>query len=311
MSTPIIQNSPRPLITIDTMKDAELENNIIISTCFGTIYFKRLFLPFTGIGFLFLLSETHTFIYIPAIIFFISFILFWNYPYIVIYTNSKPLYYEDLFVDTSNVETIEVDIQIRQRFEKCFEWSLIITNSLFAAFLSDYWLYQSSSRESIMEIIGITGGMLKIFQSINYITGNIILYITHYYITNEVEKNKLEYMGNAANMNLSITDGNSWDKFHNHTNQNYAEFIDTNNMNNIVIVLPEKPIPQSIIQPIAEKILFEVVDEVTQQITKDLSDLKLYNAVCEIYPEIKSDPNIFIELSTFNPSTHEETFEDV
>lgn len=308
MSIPIIQNSPRPLITLDTVKHAELENNTIIQTCFGKVYLKRLFLPFIGVGFLFLLSETHTFIYIPVIIFFISFIIFWNYPFIVIFTNSKPLYYEDLFVDTSNVETIEVDIQVRQRFEKCFEWSLIITNSLFAAFLSDYWLYQSSSKETIMEIIGITGGMLKIFQSVNYLTGNIILYVTHYYITDEVHKNKLEYMGDADIMDFNITEN---DVCRVDSNKDYSEFIDTNNVNNVIIVLPEKPIPQSIIQPIAEKIISEIVYEDTHQIIKDLTDLKLYNAVCEIYPEIKSDPNVFIELSTFNPSTHRETPEDV
>jgi len=298
----IIQNSPRPLMTIDATKHAELENNTSINTCFGNVYLKRFFLPFTGLGFLFLLSETHTFIYIPVIIFFIFFIIFWNYPFIVIFTNSKPLYYEDLFVDTSNVETIEVDTQIRQRFEKCFEWSLIITNSLFVAFLSDYWLYQSSNKETIMEVVGITGGMFKIFQSVNYLTGNIILYITHYYITDEVRKNRLDYMGNANNIDLDIVDNNITPE---DSNKSYVEFNESINRDNVIIVLPEKPIPYRIVQSVAEKILFEIVDEETEQILKDLSDLKLYNAICEIYPEIKSDPTVFIELSTFNSSAHE------
>lgn len=302
MSPYIIQNSPRPLITIDTTKHTELENNTSIQTYFGNVYLKRFFLPFTCLGFLFLLSETRTFIYIPVIIFFIFFIIFWNYPFIVIFTNSKPLYYEDLFVDTSNVETIEVDIRIRKRFEKSFEWSLIITNSLFVAFLSDYWLYQSGSKETIMEIVGITGGMFKIFQSVNYLTGNIILYVTHYYITEEVRKNKLEYMSHASNIESDIVDVNIIPDF---SNKNYSEFNDIRIQDNIIIVLPEKTISHETVQSVAEKLLFEIVDEETEQILKDLSDLKLYNAICEIYPEINSDPTVFIELSTFNSSTHE------
>lgn len=297
MPPSIIQSSPRPLITVESI---ERDNNTIISTCFGLIYLKRLFLPLIGLAFLFILSETHTFIYTPIIIFFISFIIFWNYPFIVIFTNSKPLYYEDLFVDTSNVETIEIDIKIRNRFEKYFEWSLIITNSLFAAFLSDYWLYQSGNKQTFIEVLGITGGIFKIFQSVNYITGNIILYVTHYYITNEVyKKNELEYMGNASKLELIVVENDNYDT-NNHINNN-SEFIASNKSDtNIIITLPEKPLPYTVINYFAEEIIVDIVDEETRQIIKDLTDLKLYKAVCEIYPEISSDPNVFIELSTFN-----------
>lgn len=299
MSRPIIQNSPRPLTMVETVNQIEHENNTIVSTCFGNVYLKRLFLPFIGLGFLFFVDETHTFIYIPIIILFISFIIFWNYPYIVIFTNSKPLYYEDLFVDTSSVKTIEVDIQIRNRFEKYFEWSLIITNSLFAAFLSDYWLYQSTSKETVMEIIGITGGMLKIFQSINYFTGNIILYITHYYITSEVEKNKLEFMGNASNLELMIVDNNI-----NH-NDNVI-IINTGGSDgehprtDVILSLPHESKICPTIQSIVTDIIFDVVDDETREIIKDLSNLTSGDNICEVYPEIKAESTVSIELSTFN-----------
>jgi hypothetical protein len=71
-----------------------------------------------------------------------------------------------------------------------FEWSLIFTNSLFTAALADYWLYQTVSHESYVEMIGITGGILKIFQFINHIDGTVILYITKALITKELTKKK-------------------------------------------------------------------------------------------------------------------------
>ena len=280
MSRPIFQNSPRTLTTVEPINQIEHENNTIVSTCFGNVYLKRMFLPFLGIGFLFFVDETHNFIYIPIIILFISFIIFWNYPYIVIFTNSKPLYYEDLFVDTSSVKTIEVDIQIRNRFEKYFEWSLIITNSLFAAFLSDYWLYQSNSKETVMEIIGITGGMFKIFQSINYFTGNIILYIIHYYITNEVEKNKLEFMGNASNIELMIVDNN------------------TTHSDNVIIVDDET---REIIKDLSNLMYDDNVCEVYPDI-KTVSTVSAGSAVSAVsaVSTVSTVSTVSIELSTFN-----------
>ena len=81
MSPSIIQHSPRPLITIES---SERQHDTIVSTCCGEIYLKRLFLPFTCLGFLFLLNETHTFIYTPLIIFFI-FLLFFGIIHLLLF----------------------------------------------------------------------------------------------------------------------------------------------------------------------------------------------------------------------------------
>ena len=291
MSPSIIQSSPRPLITIESI---EREHNTIVTTCFGDVYLKRLFLPFICVGFLFLLNETHTFVYTPVIIFFIFFIIFWNYPFIVIFTNSKPLYYEDLFVDTSTIETIEIDHKIRIRFEKYFEWSLIITNSILTAGLSDYWLYQSYNKDNFMQIIGITGGILKIFQSINYLTGNIILYMTHYFITTEMEKNKnLEYLGDASTLKLTIIENNQTSNLQFHSNSNLNSNIKIN-------FPPKSQIINSICDDYANIIINDVIDQEIHKIIQELSNIKHYDSAREVYPEIVSDSNIFIELTAFN-----------
>ena len=46
-------------------------------------------------------EEFRHFVYLP-IVAGVSFIIFWNYPWLVYYTASKPLYYQDLFIDEKN-----------------------------------------------------------------------------------------------------------------------------------------------------------------------------------------------------------------
>ena len=146
---------------------------------------RRLFLPCIGLTSLLGIPALYNFVYLPIVIFMISFILFWNFPTMVTFTNTKPLYYEDLFIDTSKIHLLDVCPAKKIYFEKLFHWSLILTNSLFMAALSDYWLYKTFKENSYMEIIGITGGILKIFQLINHITGSILLQFTRELIHRE------------------------------------------------------------------------------------------------------------------------------
>ena len=84
---------------------------------------KRYFLPFIGIlGFLYL-EEIRNFIYIPLIISPTCFIIFWNFPKIVYFTNSKPLYYEDLFIDEKKLPNYDVNNDIKEKIK------VIITRS--------------------------------------------------------------------------------------------------------------------------------------------------------------------------------------
>ena len=46
-------------------------------------------------------------------------------------------------------------------------WILIISNCVFVGVLADYWLYKTTNITSYLEIIGVTGGIIKIFQMIN------------------------------------------------------------------------------------------------------------------------------------------------
>ena len=128
---------------------------------------KRYFLPLIGVFALAALPELRNFVYLPLIITFGFLILFWNFPWIVYYTASKPLYYQDLFIDEKKLPNYDVDEGIKRKFKTILENVLIISNALLTGALADYYLYKTIGNEGYIEILGVTGGIIKIFQMIN------------------------------------------------------------------------------------------------------------------------------------------------
>ena len=156
-----------------------------VSICKRRVHLKRIFLPVAGGAWLTTLAPMRTYIYFPIIIFSVAFVLFWNFPCIVTFANSRPLYYEDVFaVESPDSPKHE---EIKKRFEGAYEWSLIVVNSLFAAALAEYWLYQTGSSATYTEILGVTGGIMKVFQTVNYLSGSSIIAITRWHVRSVAE----------------------------------------------------------------------------------------------------------------------------
>ena len=151
---------------------------------------KRFFIPIF-FGLIFLLFPQYKLGNSSYIIFFMSIILYWNFPILVTFSNSKPLYYEDLFLNTSELPLIEISEEKKETFEKAYTWILIITNSLLTALLSDDWLYKTKDTTTFIEIVGISGGILKIFQIINHYTGVVTLRIIKCNIANRLTEEKI------------------------------------------------------------------------------------------------------------------------
>jgi hypothetical protein len=129
--------------------------------------------------------DVFNFYYLPLVVGFSAFILFWNFPKMVYYTTSRPLYYEDLFIDEKKLPNYDVTAGLKIKFQCILEWVLIITNTLLVAGLSDWWLYKTIDHFNIMEIIGITGGIIKIFQIVNNTISRIMLQILRNIIKKE------------------------------------------------------------------------------------------------------------------------------
>ena len=96
-----------------------------------TIKPKRYALPLLSSAGLLFFEKFQNYIYTPPIVFFVSFILFWNIPIIVTYTNSKPLYFEDLFIDMSQLPSINIPKNGRDAFENYYKLlSMIVFSKL-------------------------------------------------------------------------------------------------------------------------------------------------------------------------------------
>ncbi len=170
---------------------------------------KRYFLPLIFAPVAAIHPEILNFYYFPMVVSVSAFILFWNFPKLVYYTASRPLYYEDLFIDSSKLPNYDVSLSIKKHFQFILEWVLIITNTLLVAALSDYWLYKTVDHFTIIEIVGITGGIIKVFQTVNNTISRIMLKILRKRVKKEnktlkaLQSQKLQDL-----VNFKVTDGN-------------------------------------------------------------------------------------------------------
>ena len=160
--------------------------------CCKKIPIKRYFLPLTGVFALTGYEELRDFTYLPIVVFAGFFIVFWNFPWMVFYTASKPLYYEDLFIDEKRLPNYDVDPKIKNKFQSILAWVLIVTNALLTAALSDYWLYKTAGKQSWLEIIGVTGGIIKIFQIVNNTISRLMLKVLRRCVKSENTRLKAE-----------------------------------------------------------------------------------------------------------------------
>jgi hypothetical protein len=160
--------------------------------CCKRIPIKRYFLPLFCVISLIIFEEFRDFIYFPIILSAAFFILFWNFPILVYVTASKPLYYEDLFIDEKKLPNYEVDPVIRDKFQNILVWILIISNSILVGVLSDYWLYKTLNIESYLEVLGVTGGIIKIFQVVNNSICRIMIKVLKKCIKSENKKFRME-----------------------------------------------------------------------------------------------------------------------
>jgi len=164
---------------------------------------RRLFLPLSLIVFFSPIDpfrDLFSYTYFPIISGLAAFIIFWNFPLFAYITASRPLYYEDLFIDETRFPNYNIDNKIKEKYRCILLWVLICTNSILLGALSDYWLYKTSKENNVLQIIGITGGIIKIFQIINNTIGRILLKIIKRGIM--VEKTQMENLESESIKNI-------------------------------------------------------------------------------------------------------------
>lgn len=158
---------------------------------------KRFALPIVGVFGLLVLEEWRDIIHFPIVIFVGTLVLLWNFPSFIYYTTSKPLFYEDIFIDPDKVPDYNVHPKLKKKFETIMQWIFVITNSLLTSALAEYWLLKTVKIKNYVEILGVTGGILKIFQAINHSLGVILLKMFKHLI--EKENRKLKQLKENTN----------------------------------------------------------------------------------------------------------------
>ena len=184
--------------TVRKMNECELCMNRCLKH-----WFRRLFLPFTVILLIVPFEpfkELLNYVYFPFISGGASFIIYWNFPILAYITASRPLYYEDLFIDEKKLPNYNIDLNVKEKYQCILQWALIVTNSILFGSLSDFWLYKTSKENNGLQIVGITGGIIKIFQIVNNTIGRILLKILKREISGENVRFEREQQENIENI---------------------------------------------------------------------------------------------------------------
>ena len=125
-------------------------------------------------------------IYVSIITFLCSLIVFGNFPVLVTVNISKPVYYEDLYIDSHKIPKINLSDKQKEIYKCSYLAILVFSNSLLMCAIANYWLFKTSDMTSYYEIIGIIGGLLKIAGSFNHATGRASIFIIRTCIRNRI-----------------------------------------------------------------------------------------------------------------------------
>ena len=143
-----------------------------------SIPFKRYFLPLLGLNYLLSLNQNFNNYYILAIFtFFNCLIVFGNFTFLITLNNSKPLYYEDIYIDSDKLPLVPLDNKRKKVYKDYYTRILVFSNSLLVSALVCYWKSKTGSITSFIEIIGITGGLIEIAACFNSLTGKLALFL--------------------------------------------------------------------------------------------------------------------------------------
>ena len=147
----------------------------------------RLFLPFILLTFTLLINNNHNnYVLLSFFTFFDSIIILSNFNSLVTMSNAKPLYFEDLYIDTGRLPLIQLNEKRKELYKKIYTRILILSNSILMTALVCYWRSKITNITSLIEITGITGGLIEIVTCFNSFIGKLCLFIIKKYIRKQI-----------------------------------------------------------------------------------------------------------------------------
>ena len=152
----------------------------------NTGYFlENIFIPLAIIYPLLILVSTFQHEYYYFIAFFISSLIFsWNFPSITSALSSRPLYYDDLSLDTEEkVERkIMSNIESSKKFQNIYRLVQQFILSIVLALIIDYGIMQyKNTNMEFTELLIAIGGLASIYTRVIFYIGKLLITILYYY----------------------------------------------------------------------------------------------------------------------------------
>lgn len=136
-------------------------------------------------------------LYMPFAATISSFIFFCNFPSIVLTLHTRPIYYDDLIMKDYEDDSENIyDDSFRKRFQNIFRWTITVTSSLMAGVMVDVWYMRYTeigginTQGSILLILGVTGGIVKLYSTVQERLGNILMYILKKFKQREISRRR-------------------------------------------------------------------------------------------------------------------------
>lgn len=156
------------------------------------ISWKIFFLPLAIVLPLLILIKTfqHEFYYFIS--FFISgLILSWNFPHITSALSSKPIYFDDLSLDSTEKSERKImsNIESSKKFQNIYKVIQQFILSIALALIIDYGIIQlQSSNMEITQILIAAGGLASVYTRMIYYIGMSLVSILYYYKKKEKDR---------------------------------------------------------------------------------------------------------------------------
>ena len=159
--------------------------------------YKRFLLLFCFLPCLILLGEPYNTEYYVLSFMFISILSFlYNFECCTIFFHEKPIYYEDL-EDTNNI--VHNNPHDKIKFQNIFIVIHQFTLTLAFVIILDFFYHRYHNLNlSLIELMGLLGGFISLYQKITSFIGNILIEILY-----RIKKCKEQYK--TENKNLQMT----------------------------------------------------------------------------------------------------------
>jgi hypothetical protein len=179
---------------MDIYEEDEYDKNLK-RRCYYIFSYKVFFIPISIILPIFIYFENfQNPFYIFIATFISTFILVLNFPHLTKMLYTKPIYFEDLFLEDKepiekNYIKIMYNIESSKKFQQRFILSQQFILSLTISLVIEYFSYKlKNSSYELMEIFGLLGGLFSLYAKVITVIGKLVLFILYYQKKKEKEK---------------------------------------------------------------------------------------------------------------------------